>query len=143
MPTPVLNNGIFMRETNYTTSSHVDSYHMLNLLKDSGPMDIGPVDLWAFAQKIERPLYQISSFGGKNIINVSNPKGEWKWQIPLVADLPYFMGDIEPANAQKGIELINVHLVTVIFSLMTNTMELNCMLPMMISSLLVMDTSTP
>lgn len=104
MPTPVLNNGIFMRETNYTTSSHVDSYHMLNLLKDSGPMDIGPVDLWAFAQKIERPLYQISSFGGKNVINVSNPKGEWKWQIPLVADLPYFMGDIEPANAQKGID---------------------------------------
>ncbi len=95
MSTPVLNNGIFLRDTNYAASSHVDSYHLVNMLKTAEPMDMGPVDLWAMAQKVEMPLYQMSSFGGKNVIMVDNPRGEYKWQTPVVQDLPYVVEDIE------------------------------------------------
>jgi len=76
MATPVLNNGIFLRDTAYNASSHVDSYHLVNMLKDAEPMDLGPVDLWAMAQKVEMPLYQMSSFGGKNVIQVDNARGD-------------------------------------------------------------------
>ncbi len=83
--TPVLNNGIFLRDTNYAASSHVDSYHLVNMLKNAEPMDLGPVDLWAMAQKVEMPLYQMSSFGGKNVINVDNARGEYKWQTQPIS----------------------------------------------------------
>jgi hypothetical protein len=104
MATPVLNNGIFLRDTSYQTSSHVDSYHLSNLLKSAEPTDLGPVDLWAMAQKVEMPLYQMSSFGGKNVISVDNARGEYKWQIPVAQDLPYITEDVESANATKGID---------------------------------------
>jgi len=104
MATPVLNNGIFLRDTNYQASSHVDSYHLVNMLKDAEPMDLGPVDIWAMTQKVEMPLYQMSSFGGKNIINVDNVRGEYRWQTPVAQDLPYIVEDIEPANLAKGID---------------------------------------
>ena len=104
MATPVLNNGIFLRDTSYQTSSHVDSYHLSNLLKSAEPTDLGPVDLWAMAQKVEMPLYQMSSFGGKNVISVDNARGEYKWQIPVAQDLPYITEDIESGNATKGID---------------------------------------
>ncbi len=104
MSTPVLNNGIFLRDTNYAASSHVDSYHLVNMLKTAEPMDMGPVDLWAMAQKVEMPLYQMSSFGGKNVIMVDNPRGEYKWQTPVVQDLPYIVEDIESGNETKGID---------------------------------------
>lgn len=104
MATPVLNNGIFLRDTSYQTSSHVDSYHLSNLLKSAEPTDLGPVDLWAMAQKVEMPLYQMSSFGGKNVISVDNARGEYKWQVPVSQDLPYITEDIESANTTKGID---------------------------------------
>ena len=104
MSTPVLNNGIYLRDTNYAASSHVDSYHLVNMLKNAEPMDMGPVDLWAMAQKVEMPLYQMSSFGGKNVINVDNARGEYKWQTPVVQDLPYIVSDIESENETKGID---------------------------------------
>ena len=104
MATPVLNNGIFLRDNQYTTSSHVDSYHLSNLLKSAEPTDLGPVDLWAMAQKVEMPLYQMSSFGGKNVIMVDNARGEYKWQIPVAQDLPYIVEDIESANTTKGVD---------------------------------------
>ena len=104
MATPVLNNGIFLRDTNYNASSHVDSYHLVNMLKSAEPMDMGPVDLWAMAQKVEMPLYQMSSFGGKNVISVDNARGEYKWQIPVAQDLPYIVEDIESSNSTKGID---------------------------------------
>ena len=104
MATPVLNNGIFLRDTQYNASSHVDSYHLANMLKDAEPMDMGPVDIWAMTQKVEMPLYQMSSFGGKNVINVDNIRGEYKWQTPVSQDLPYIIEDIEPQNLTKGID---------------------------------------
>jgi len=102
MATPVLNNGIFMRDTSYQASSHIDSYHLVNMLKNAEPMDLGPVDIWAMAQKVEMPLYQLSSFGGKNVIMVQNARGEYKWQTPVSQDLPYIIEDIEPTNTTKG-----------------------------------------
>jgi hypothetical protein len=107
MATPVLNNGIFLRDNQYQTTSHVDSYHLSNLLKSAEPTDLGPVDLWAMAQKVEMPLYQMSSFGGKNVIMVDNNRGEYKWQIPVAQDLPYIVEDIEPANEAKGVDGTN------------------------------------
>jgi hypothetical protein len=104
MSTPVLNNGLFLRDTNYQASSHVDSYHLVNMLKNAEPMDMGPVDIWAMAQKVEMPLYQLSSFGGKNIIMVDNVRGEYKWQTPVSQNLPYILEDIEPDNITKGID---------------------------------------
>ena len=104
MATPVLNNGIFLRDNQYQTTSHVDSYHLSNLLKSAEPTDLGPVDLWAMAQKVEMPLYQMSSFGGKNVIMVDNNRGEYKWQIPVAQDLPYIVEDVEPMNEQKGVD---------------------------------------
>jgi hypothetical protein len=72
------------------------------MLKNSEPMDLGPVDLWAMAQKVEMPLYQMSSFGGKNVINVDNARGEYKWQTPIVMDLPYIVDDILTDNDTLG-----------------------------------------
>ena len=89
MATPVLNNGIFLRDTSYKASSHVDSYHLTQMLGSSEPMDMGPIDLWAMTQKVEMPLYQMASFGGKNTILVDNARGEYKWQTPIAQDLPY------------------------------------------------------
>ena len=67
-------------------------------------MDLGPVDIWAMAQKVEMPLYQLSSFGGKNIIMVDNARGEYKWQTPVSQELPYIIEDIEPGNTTKGVD---------------------------------------
>jgi hypothetical protein len=104
MATPVLNNGIFLRDTNYKASSHLDSYHLANMLKDASPMDMGPVELWAMTQKVEMPLYQFSSFGGKNVIEVDNIRGEYKWQTPISNDLPYIVEDIDSSNSTKGVD---------------------------------------
>lgn len=102
MATPVLNNGVFLRDTTYNASSHVDSYHMMNMLGDLEPMDLGPVDMWAMSQKVEMPLYQMSSFNGKNTILVDNVRGEWKWNTPISQDLPYIIEDIDSSNTTKG-----------------------------------------
>jgi hypothetical protein len=104
MATPVLNNGIFLRDVNYPASAHVDSYHLHTLMGSQEPMDLGPVDLWAMSQKVEMPLYQMSNFGGKNVIEVNNARGEYKWEVPVVQDLPFIIEDIEADNVKKGID---------------------------------------
>ena len=104
MSTPSLSNGLFLRDNVYTTTSQVDAYHMTNQLKSVEPTDLGPVDIWAMAQKVEMPLYQMSNFGGKNIIPVKNARGEYKWQVPIAQDLPCIVEDIESGNLTKGID---------------------------------------
>jgi len=99
MATPVLNNGLFLRDTSYSASSHIDSYHLTQMLGDAEPMDMGPVELWAMTQKVEMPLYQMASFGGKNTIMVDNARGEYKWQTPISESLPMSLGNLaETAN---------------------------------------------
>ena len=105
MATPVLNNGIFLRDTNYRIDGgNIDSYHMMNILKDTKPDDMGPVDLWAMVQKVEMPIYQLSSFGGKNVKKVSDRLGRYSWQLPTVQELPYIVYDPQPTNTKKGID---------------------------------------
>jgi hypothetical protein len=97
MATPIMNNGIFLRDTQYKASSHVDSYHLTNMLGDAEPMDMGPIDIWAQVQKVEMPLYQLASFGGQNTIMVDNARGEYKWQTPVTEDLPFIVKNVETA----------------------------------------------
>ena len=105
MATPVLNNGIFLRDTSYNASSHVDTYLLTQLLGSAEPMDMGPIDIWAMAQKVEMPLYQLASFGGKNTIMVDNARGEYKWQTPVAQDLPYTLGKIDGfTDSNRGID---------------------------------------
>ena len=105
MATPVLNNGIFLRDTSYNASSHVDSYHLTQMLGSAEPMDMGPIDIWAMAQKVEMPLYQLASFGGKNTIMVDNARGEYKWQTPIAQDLPYSLGKVDAlSDSTRGID---------------------------------------
>jgi hypothetical protein len=104
MSTPVFNNGLFLRDNNIQVGSHLDSNHLLSMMKDAKPQDLGPVDIWAMAQKVEMPIYQMSSFGGKNVIPVHNAQGHYTWQTPLSQDLPYIVEDIEPNNVSKGSE---------------------------------------
>ena len=105
MATPVLNNGLFLRDTNYKASSHIDSYHLTNMLGNAEPTDMGPVDLWAMTQKVEMPLYQMASFGGKNTIMVDNARGEYKWQTPVAQELPVSLGKLDAAAAgTRGID---------------------------------------
>ncbi len=104
MSTPVLSNGVLLRDTKYVASSHLDSYSLKNMLKDAKPDDLGPVDIWAMSQKVEMPLYQMSSFGGKNVIEVTSVKGEYTWETPVSQELPYIVEDISPSNTTKGID---------------------------------------
>jgi hypothetical protein len=101
--TPSLNNGMFLRDNLYVASSHIDSYHLMNLMKDSKPDDLGPIDMWAQLQKVEMPLYQMSSFNGKNVINVEHPNGEFTWRTPVSEEMPYVTEDIS-GLAQPGID---------------------------------------
>ena len=100
----VLNNGIYVRETNVKVGGHLDSYHLNNMLKGTSAHDLGIVDLWVMAQKVEMPLYQMSNFGGKNIIEVDDPNGAYKWKTPVVSDLPYITEDVEPTRSNLGID---------------------------------------
>lgn len=102
MSTPVMNNGIFLRDTTVSVNGSVDSYHLQQMLRSSEPMDLGPVDLWAMTQKVEMPLYQMANFGGKNTIDVDNARGEYKWSTPIVEDLPYIVEDVEPGATSLG-----------------------------------------
>jgi hypothetical protein len=103
MATPVLNNGIFLRETKFDAGSHLDFYHLSHMgyTEDSRKNDFGVIDLWALKQKAEMPLYSMSSFGGKNVIPVDGHYFEWG--VPIVNDLPYIMEDVSGVD-KPGID---------------------------------------
>lgn len=102
--TPVLNNGIFWRDVAFNAQSHIDSYHLLNQMKDRQPDDMGIIDFWANIQKVEMPLYSLASFNGKNTQSVKDPQGRWQWQVPIVNDLPFTVEDMSPTNTTKGVD---------------------------------------
>jgi len=101
--TPVLNNGFFLRDTSYKVGSHVDSYHLMNLIKQEKPTDLGVIDIWSMTQKVEMPLYQMSSFKGKNVVGVDDPQGRFTWKVPVAQDIPYVVEDIEESD-KPGID---------------------------------------
>ena len=114
MATPVLNNGIFLRDTSYKASSHVDSYHLTQMLGNAEPMDMGPVDLWAMTQKVEMPLYQMASFGGKNTNLLGHLLEKYQFVEPnytlisealwLLQDPEGYKAKIMDKGAQKSVE---------------------------------------
>lgn len=92
MATPVLNNGIFLRDTKFSPmGNHIDKYHLFQFQKDE-PLDFGVIDMWAQTQKREMPLYSLASFGGKNTI--LSPTHEFTWTVPVHNDMPYIVEDI-------------------------------------------------
>jgi len=99
MATPVLNNGIFVRDTNFDEiGSHFDEAHLKNISPQS-PDDLGVVDLWAMAQKKEYPLYTMSSFGDKNTKYVDSKT--FTWRTPIQGQKPHILDDIIPADIEK------------------------------------------
>lgn len=102
--TPSLNNGIFLRDSTLPVGSHYDSYHLMDMMKNSKPTDIGVIELWAQTQQIQTPLYTFSSFGKKNVIPVNDPKGYYTWQTPIVNDMPHIVRDVDPTNVTKGVD---------------------------------------
>lgn len=89
--TPVMNNGIFLRDTSFSMGNHLDEAHLFRIASHE-PMDMGIIDLWAMTQKKEMPLYSMASFGGKNTIYT--PDTEFKWKVPISTDIPYIVDDI-------------------------------------------------
>lgn len=102
--TPTLSNGIFYRDVKFNASSHIDSYHLMNQMRDAQPDDMGIIDLWANMQKVEMPLYSMANFNGKNVQDVEDLQGRWSWQIPVVNDLPYSIEDTNSTNTTKGVD---------------------------------------
>lgn len=98
MSTPVLNNGIFLRDTQYSAGSHLDFYHLsqLGYTEDSRKNDFGIIDIWALKQKAEMPLYSMASFGGKNTQLVDGNYFEWSQAVVL--DLPHIVEDISEVD---------------------------------------------
>jgi hypothetical protein len=102
-----LNNGIFTGDVQASIGSDISTYSLLEIASKFGTGkrdDMGPVDLFIDAQKIESPLYQFSSFGGKNVEYVKNERGEFTWQRPVTEELPFVVGDVDPTNVTKGID---------------------------------------
>lgn len=104
MSTPVLNNGLFLRDTSYEANSHIDSYHLANMVQDSKPDDMGVIDLWAMVQKVEMPIYSMANFNGQNVRYVEDLDGRWSWKLPVSNDLPFVIEDMTPGNTTKGID---------------------------------------
>ena len=102
MATPSIAGDIFLRETSYKAGSRVDSYHLMNMLKTAEPTDMGMVDLWAYYQKVQMPLYQFSSFSGKNTQYVDDPQGRFKYRMPVANAMPLIHSDLNPSNTTKG-----------------------------------------
>lgn len=100
--TPVLNNGIALRDNVYEIGSNYDSYHLFNMMKDAKPTDLGPVEFWANTQIAQMPLYAFSNFGKGNTIDVTDPRGRYTWQTPVANDLPQITRDIDPQDTKKG-----------------------------------------
>lgn len=102
MATTSLHNGIFLTENTLRVGSHLDTFHLKSMLGDVQPTDMGVIDLWIDAEKMELPLYQLSSFGKNNIRYVDDPQGRYSWKQPVKQELPYVVEDVEPSNTQKG-----------------------------------------
>lgn len=81
--TPVLNNGLFYRQTIFDARSHVAANYLPTMPVDK-ITDLGPVEYWAQTRKSELPLYKMSSFGGRNVVEIDGSVA--RYQVPVSAD---------------------------------------------------------
>lgn len=103
MATPVLTNGIFLREERIPVDSRVDEFSLRNLVGASSPTDLGVVEYWALARKVQSPLYNLAMFDNKNTIIVDDIEGRYTWKVATEYELPVIVDDVEPTNTTKGI----------------------------------------
>lgn len=83
MATPSINNGIFYRQTQFDMRSHM-AKNYLPFMNVDKVTDLGPVEYWAMTRKSEMPLYKMSSFGGKNIVEIDGNVA--RYQVPVSMD---------------------------------------------------------
>lgn len=83
MATPAITNGIFYRQTQFDTRSHMAKNYLPFMTVDK-ITDLGPVEYWAYSSMSEMPLYKMSSFGGKNIREIDGDLA--RYQVPTAAD---------------------------------------------------------
>lgn len=102
MSTPVLNNGLFVRDTMIEVSSDVSDRHLLTMAGNRTPTDLGVIELFQQTKMVDMPLYSMSSFQKEDIIEVDDPEGRYTWRHPIAEDLPHSMGDLDPSNTMKG-----------------------------------------
>lgn len=103
MATPVIGNGMLLRDTIIPVGSHIDSYKLMNLVQAQKPTEIGVIEYFAQSQMVQPFLYTFSSFGGKNEIVVDNFEGRYSWDVPVVNDMPHTTRDLDPSNTRKGL----------------------------------------
>ena len=83
MATPSIANGIFYRQTMFDARSHVAASHLPQMTVDQ-VTDLGPVEYWSMTRKSELPLYKLSSFGGRNIVEMDGNVA--RYQVPVSMD---------------------------------------------------------
>lgn len=83
MATPSVVNGIFMRDVKYDMTQHIDKAHLMAIQPEK-PQDLGIVDMWAFIQKREMPLYKMANFGGQGTILTDTQK--YTFRVPVAVD---------------------------------------------------------
>ena len=76
-------NGIFFRDTAYDIGQHIDKAHLLATSPEI-PQDLGVVDMWAFMQKREMPLYKMANFGGQGTILTDTQL--YTFKVPVAID---------------------------------------------------------
>lgn len=100
---PTLNNGIFLREARYELTESIDQYHIMKMVGESKPTDLGVIDLWALGRYRERSLYNLATFNQRNTVEVTDPDGRFTWRTPVASELPRVIRDLDPTNTRKGI----------------------------------------
>src|ERR1035437_8021180 len=101
--TPTFSNGFLLRDTRMDLGSHMDSYHLKNLMMTKKPTSLGIIEYWAQTQQAQPFLYNFASFGGKNRKTVEDVDGKYTWDVPVVNDVPHITRDIDPTNTTKGL----------------------------------------
>jgi hypothetical protein len=101
MATPSLVNGIFYRDTQFDLGQHVDKAHLMAMTPQE-PTDLGTIDMWAYMQKREMPLYKMANFGGKGTI--LSDSQIYSFRTPVATDdLVEIVKDIT-TEAKPGID---------------------------------------
>lgn len=83
MSTPSIANGIFYRQTMFDQRSHVAANYLPQMSVDK-ITDLGPVEYWSMTRKSELALYKLSSFGGRNIVEMDGSVA--RYQVPVSMD---------------------------------------------------------
>lgn len=104
MATPVLNNGILIKEEKISLDARgIDEFSLVRMQPSARPTSLGLLDIWAMARKAESPLYNLAVLNKKNIIVVDDPQGRYTWQYPVAYELPVVVDDLDPNNTTKGL----------------------------------------